>query len=82
VISSFLGWLAWTWVNTVRGVARSAPFMYLMPPIAGVMAWLTLGETFTWLKIAGAVVTMVGVAWAQFGGSQPPPKETGQADSG
>ena len=81
-ISSFLGWLAWTWVNTVRGVARSAPFMYLMPPIAGVMAWLTLGETFTWLKIVGAAVTMTGVAWAQFGGGGPPPKETGQADSG
>jgi drug/metabolite transporter (DMT)-like permease len=82
VMSSFLGWLAWTWVNTVRGVARSAPFMYLMPPIAGVMAWLTLGESFTWLKIAGAAVTMAGVAWAQFGGGRPPPKETGQADSG
>jgi drug/metabolite transporter (DMT)-like permease len=82
VMSSFLGWLAWTWVNTVRGVARSAPFMYLMPPIAGVMAWLTLGESFTWLKIAGAAVTMTGVAWAQFGGGRPPPKETGQADSG
>jgi drug/metabolite transporter (DMT)-like permease len=80
VVSSFLGWMAWTWVNSVRGVARSAPFMYLMPPVAGVMAWLTLGETFTWLKIGGAVVTMAGVAWAQFGGG-PPPKEAAQADS-
>jgi drug/metabolite transporter (DMT)-like permease len=80
VISSFLGWLAWTWVNSVRGVARSAPFMYLMPPVAGVMAWLTLGETFTWLKIAGAALTMAGVAWAQFRGG-PPPRETAIADS-
>jgi len=80
VVSSFIGWLGWTWVNSVRGVARSAPFMYLMPPVAGVMAWLTLGETFTWLKIGGATVTMAGVAWAQFGGG-PPPKEAGQADS-
>src|SRR5918999_1242083 len=24
VVSSFFGWLAWTWVNAVRGVARSA----------------------------------------------------------
>jgi len=80
VVCSFFGWLLWTWVNSVRGVARSAPFMYLMPPVAGVMAWLTLGETFTWLKIAGATVTMAGVAWAQFGGG-PPPKEAGQADS-
>jgi drug/metabolite transporter (DMT)-like permease len=62
VLSSFCGWLMWTWVNTVRGVARSAPFGYLMPPIAGLVAWLTLGEAFTWLKIAGAAVTMAGVA--------------------
>lgn len=66
-VSSFLGWLLWSWVNSVRGMARTAPFNYLMPPIAGLAAWLTLGETFTWLKLAGAAVTMAGVAWAQFG---------------
>src|SRR5262245_46906818 len=80
VVCSFFGWLVWTWVNSVRGVARSAPFMYLMPPVAGVMAWFTLGETFTWLKIAGAAITMAGVAWAQFGGGSPP-REAAQADS-
>lgn len=67
VMSSFFGWLMWTWVNAVRGVARSAPFAYLMPPIAGAVAWLTLGESFSWLKIAGAAVTMAGVAYAQIG---------------
>jgi len=82
VVSAFLGWLVWTWVNVARGVARSAPLMYLMPPIAGVTAWLTLGETFTWLKIAGAIVTMAGVAWAQFSGGRPLPKESAQADPG
>lgn len=81
VVCSFGGWLAWTWVNSVRGIARSAPFMYLMPPVAGVMAWFTLGEQFTWLKIAGAAVTMAGVAWAQFGGGRPPPREAAQPDS-
>ena len=80
VVSSFCGWLMWTWVNTVRGVARSAPFSYLMPPIAGLVAWLTLGESFTWLKVAGALVTMAGVAYAQFGGG-PPPREAGQPDA-
>jgi drug/metabolite transporter (DMT)-like permease len=78
----FLGWLVWTWVNAVRGVARSAPLQYLMPPIAGVVAWFTLGETFSALKIAGAAVTMAGVAWAQFGGVGPPPREAAQPDSG
>jgi drug/metabolite transporter (DMT)-like permease len=80
VVCSFIGWLLWTWVNSVRGVARSAPFMYLMPPVAGVMAWLTLGETFTWLKVLGAAITMAGVAWAQFAGGAPR-KEAGQPDS-
>jgi drug/metabolite transporter (DMT)-like permease len=82
VISSFCGWLMWTWVNTVRGVARTAPFQYLMPPIAGLLAWLTLGESFTTLKIAGAGITMIGVAWAQFGGDGPPPREAAQPDAG
>jgi drug/metabolite transporter (DMT)-like permease len=80
VVCSFFGWLTWTWVNSVRGVARSAPFMYLMPPVAGLMAWLTLGETFTLLKLLGAAITMGGVAYAQFAGG-PPPKEAGQPDS-
>jgi drug/metabolite transporter (DMT)-like permease len=66
----------------VRGVARSAPLQYLMPPIAGVVAWFTLGEVFSPLKIAGAAVTMAGVAWAQFGGGKPPPREAAQPDSG
>lgn len=81
VMSSFLGWIAWSWVNSVRGLARCAPFQYLMPPIAGMVAWLTLGEVFTPLKLAGAAVTMAGVAWAQFGGGHPPPKEAAQPDS-
>jgi drug/metabolite transporter (DMT)-like permease len=74
-VSSFLGWIAWAWVNAVRGIARSAPLQYLMPPIAGLVAWLTLGESFTWLKIAGAAVTMAGVAWAQFGVRSPTPPD-------
>jgi drug/metabolite transporter (DMT)-like permease len=66
VVSAFLGWLAWGWVNAVRGVARTAPLMYLMPPVAGVLAWIFVGERFTWLKVVGALVSLAGVAIAQF----------------
>jgi drug/metabolite transporter (DMT)-like permease len=66
-VSAFLGWLIWVWVNSVRGVARSAPLMYLMPPISGIVAWLMLGEQFSALKLSGAALTMAGVAWAQYG---------------
>src|SRR5689334_13723996 len=82
VLSSVGGWMVWAWVNHVRGIARSAPLMYLPPPIAGIVAWLTLGEQFTWAKIAGAAVTLAGIAWAQFGGGRPPPREAAQPDSG
>jgi hypothetical protein len=52
----------------VRGVARSAPLQYLMPPIAALVSWWWLGETFTWIKIGGALIVMAGVAYAQFAG--------------
>ena len=81
LISAFLGWLVWAWVNAVRGVARTAPLQYLIPPIAGLVAWLAFGEKFSAMKLAGAAVTMAGVAWVQFGGGHAPPRETAQPDT-
>ena len=68
VVSAFAGWLAWGWINAVRGVASTAPLMYLMPPVAGLFAWVLTGEHYTWIKIAGAGVTLLGVALAQYAG--------------
>ena len=65
-VSAFVGWLVWGWVNAVRGVARTAPLMYLMPPVAGLVAWLFASEQYTAIKLAGAALTLVGVALAQF----------------
>ena len=69
VVSAFGGWLAWGWVNAVRGVARTAPLMYLMPPVAGLFAWALSGEHYTWIKIGGAGVILLGVALAQYAGA-------------
>jgi len=66
LISAFFGWLVWGWVNEVRGVARSAPLMYLMPPVAGAVAWLVTGERYTGTKLVGAGLALCGVALAQF----------------
>lgn len=62
----FLSWLAWGWVNAQRGVARTAPLIYLMPPVAGLSAWASTGENFTLPKLLGAALTLSGVALAQF----------------
>ena len=66
IVSAFLGWLVWGWVNAVRGVGRTAPLMYLMPPVAGLVAWALTGERYSAMKIAGAAITLGGVAIAQF----------------
>ncbi len=78
VMSSFVGWIVWGWVNAVRGVARSAPLLYLMPPVAGLVAWWLTGEQFTPIKLLGAALTLVGVAAAQVLSPRPlsaPPTE-------
>jgi drug/metabolite transporter (DMT)-like permease len=66
VLSAFCGWILWGWINAVRGIARTAPLMYLMPPVAGLVAWLATGEGYTLIKLAGAAITLLGVALAQF----------------
>ena len=71
MISAFFGWIVWGWINAVRGVARTAPLMYLMPPVAGLVAWAVTGERYSALKIGGAALTLAGVAWAQFGSTMP-----------
>ncbi len=66
LVSAFLGWLVWGWVNEQRGIGRTAPLQYLMPLVAGAVAWWAVGERFTFVKLAGAAVTLGGVALAQF----------------
>ena len=66
LVSAFAGWLVWGWVNSVRGVARTAPLIYLTPPVAGFVAWLATGERYTATMLAGAALTLSGVALAQF----------------
>ena len=71
LVSAFLGWLVWGWVNERRGVARTAPLMYLMPLVAGLAGWLFTGERFGAVKLVGAAVTLAGVAWAQYSSGAP-----------
>ncbi len=67
----FLGWLAWGWANEHRGVARTAPLIYLMPVVAGLSAWAFTAESFSWAKVLAAGVILLGVAVAQFGARAP-----------
>jgi drug/metabolite transporter (DMT)-like permease len=45
--------------------------MYLMPPVAGLVAWATTGESYTAVKVGGAMLALAGVALAQFASTRP-----------
>lgn len=77
----FGSWLAWGWVNARRGVARTAPLIYLMPPIAGLAAWVAGGEQFGTAKLLGAALTLLGVAWAQFAPQASPARQAADAQA-
>ncbi len=58
----------------------SKPLIERHAPVAAVIAWFAIDERFTPTKIIGAVVTLAGVALAQFGGSLPLPlRRSGQS---
>lgn len=50
----------------MRGVARTAPLLYLVPPVAGVVAWVFVREPFGAWKIAGGALALGGVALTQW----------------
>lgn len=56
----------WLWYRLLRRhqMTRLAPLMLLMPGFGLFFGWLLLGEAVTVLKIAGAVLTVAGVALA------------------
>jgi drug/metabolite transporter (DMT)-like permease len=44
------GLVAWGWLNDHMGVPRTAPLLYLLPPVAGFISWMALDESFSSLK--------------------------------
>ncbi len=66
LVSAFMGWMLWGWINATLGVARTAPLMYGVPPVAGLVAWASAGEAFGPLKMLGALLALGGVAATQF----------------
>ncbi len=61
VFPVYFAWTVWGWVNQRLGVARTATFMFLVPIIGGVTSWLLLGESFGFLKLVGAGITLLSL---------------------
>lgn len=65
VMPVYVAWTIWNWTIARMGVARSTLFMYLVPIVGGLTSWLLLGEGFGAVKIAGAALTLAGLALAR-----------------
>jgi drug/metabolite transporter (DMT)-like permease len=68
-ISMLLGYTIWGWAIQRTSVARTVPFLYLIPILSGVISFLFLDESFTPLKIVAALIVFAGVIVARSGGA-------------
>lgn len=65
-LSMLLAYSIWTWAIGQRGVARTVPYLYLVPILTGIMAASLQGEQFGPLKLFGAAVTLLGLALTRY----------------
>lgn len=61
IFPAALGYAAWGHVIAVRGAARTAALLYLLPPLTVIMAWLLTGECPTFETVLGGAIVMGGV---------------------
>ena len=71
----YVAWSIWNWTIAQIGVARATLFMYLVPLIGGLTSWLLLAEGFGISKIAGAMLTLAGLAVARRAETSTPPRQ-------
>ncbi len=60
-----LGSVLWNYALTHLLVAQVSSALYLLPPVAFLIAWIWLDETPAAISIAGALLTLAGVALVQ-----------------
>ena len=58
--------IAWNYAMSRLPVAQVTSSVYLLPPIAFLIAWLWLGESPTLMSIAGTVLALVGILMVQW----------------
>ena len=61
-VSMLIAYSVWGWAIARRGVGRTVPYLFLVPIATAVLAALVLGERFGPVKIAGALLVLLGTA--------------------
>ena len=68
LLPSALGFVLWGYVTAHLPIAASTSLLYLVPPIAVLIAWLWLGEVPVAAELAGGLVVIAGVVIISQGG--------------
>src|SRR5262249_5518135 len=72
VVSSLIGFVAFTWMLGHASAALAGTYAYVNPVIAVLIGWLLAGETISGRMIGGMVVILFGVALIRASGPRPP----------
>jgi O-acetylserine/cysteine efflux transporter len=75
LLSMLVAYTIWAWAIERRGVAKTVPFMYLIPILSGVFSAVVLNESFGALKLIGGTLVLTGVALARRSSSRHPVSE-------
>lgn len=67
-----LAYVAWSYALARLPVSRAASFLYLVPPVATLIAWVWLGEAPGWGALLGGAVALAGVVLVNTVGRAPP----------
>jgi drug/metabolite transporter (DMT)-like permease len=80
--SSCLAYSAYAWLNIHATPVVVGSYGYVCPVVAALLGWLVLGETLSWVKIAGMAVILAGIALVT-GYWQPlPPSRAAEKEAG
>ena len=60
-----IGFTTWAYALAHTPAGRLAPLTYLVPPIAGLLGWLALGEAPPAVALPGGLLCLGGVALTQ-----------------
>jgi drug/metabolite transporter (DMT)-like permease len=67
LVPSALGFVLWGFAATHLPTATLTSLLYLVPPVAVLIAWLWLHEVPTLVELAGGLLVLVGVVIVTWG---------------
>lgn len=65
--ASALCFATWNYAVKVLGPIKTSVYIYLIPVVTIMTAVVFLGETLTWMLVAGCALAIVGLVWSEWG---------------